>query len=50
MALTDDEGADVVLNPVGSALFGSCVASMAQFGRMVVLGEIAGRGCTLQPP
>ena len=43
LALTEDEGADVVLNPVGSALFGSCVASMAQFGRMVVLGEIAGR-------
>ncbi len=43
LALTEDRGADVVLNPVGSALFGSCVASMAQFGRMVVLGEIAGR-------
>lgn len=43
LALTEDGGADAVLNPVGSALFGSCVASMAQFGRMVVLGEIAGR-------
>ena len=43
LALTEDNGADVVLNPVGSALFGSCVASMAQFGRMVVLGEITGR-------
>lgn len=43
IALTEDKGVDVVLNPVGSALFGSCVASMAQFGRMVVLGEIAGR-------
>lgn len=43
LALTEDSGADVVLNPVGSALFGSCVASLAQFGRMIVLGEIAGR-------
>ena len=43
LALTDDIGADAVFNPVGSALFGSCVASMAQFGRMVALGEIAGR-------
>jgi len=43
LALTEDSGADVVLNPVGSALFGSCVSSMAQFGRMVVLGEVAGR-------
>ena len=43
LALTEDRGADVVVNPVGSALFGSCVSSLAQFGRMVVLGEIAGR-------
>ena len=43
LALTEDRGADVVVNPVGSALFGSCVASLAQFGRMVALGEIAGR-------
>ena len=43
LALTDDNGADVVLNPVGSALFASCVASMAQSGRMVILGEVAGR-------
>ena len=43
LALTEDDGANVVLNPVGSALFGSCIASLAQFGRMVVLGEIAGR-------
>lgn len=43
LALTDDNGADVVLNPVGSALFSSCLASMAQYGRMIALGEIAGR-------
>ena len=47
LALTEDSGADVVLNPVGSALFGSCIASLAQFGRMVVLGEIAGRSARL---
>ena len=43
MALTDDKGADIVFNPVGSALLNSCLASMAQFGRLVVLGEITGR-------
>ena len=43
LALTEDNGVDVVLNPVGSALFGSCIASLAQFGRMIALGEIAGR-------
>ena len=43
LALTEDRGVDVVFNPVGSAVFNSCVASLAQFGRMVILGEIAGR-------
>ena len=42
LALTDDNGVDVALNPVGSAMFRSCLASMAQYGRMVVLGEIVG--------
>ena len=43
LALTGDMGVDVVFNPVGSAPFGSCIASLAQFGRMVILGEITGR-------
>jgi len=42
LALTGDEGADVVLNTVGSAVFDSCMASLAQFGRMVILGEVEG--------
>ncbi|MDA1227398.1 MAG: alcohol dehydrogenase catalytic domain-containing protein [Chloroflexi bacterium] len=42
MALTGDEGADVVLNTVGSAVFNSCLASLSQFGRMVVMGEVTG--------
>ena len=40
LALTEDRGADVVVNPVGSALFDSCVRSLAQFGRMLLLGEV----------
>ena len=40
LALTQERGADVVVNPVGSALFDSCVRSLAQFGRMLLLGEI----------
>ena len=47
MALTDDKGADVVFNPVGSALLNSCLAGMAQFGKLVVLGEITGRAARL---
>jgi D-arabinose 1-dehydrogenase-like Zn-dependent alcohol dehydrogenase len=42
MALTEDRGVDVVVNTVGSAVFGSSVRSLTQFGRMVVLGEVAG--------
>ncbi len=49
MALTDDMGVDVVINPVGSAVFDSCIRSMAQFGRMVVLGEVTGGHVRLNP-
>jgi D-arabinose 1-dehydrogenase-like Zn-dependent alcohol dehydrogenase len=41
-ALTGDEGVDVILNTVGSAVLESCLASLAQFGRMVILGEVEG--------
>ena len=42
LALTGDLGVDVVANTVGSAVFGSSVRSLAQFGRMVILGEVTG--------
>ena len=42
LALTQDEGVDVVVNPVGSAVFESCVRSLSQFGRMLLLGETEG--------
>ncbi len=42
MALTDDQGADLVLDTVGSPLFDSSFRSLAQFGRMVLLGEVSG--------
>ena len=42
MALTEDRGVNVVVNTVGSAVFGSSVRSLAQFGRMVILGEVTG--------
>ena len=43
LALTEDRGADVVLDTVGSALFPSTWRSLAQFGRLVLLGEVTGR-------
>lgn len=42
LAFTEDEGADVVIDTVGSATFGSSLRSLAQYGRMVLLGEVAG--------
>ena len=42
LALTEDVGVDVVVNIVGSAVFRSSLNSLAQFGRMVLLGEITG--------
>ena len=49
MALTGDEGADVVIDTVGSALFPSTLRSLAQFGRLVLLGEILGQSVSLNP-
>ena len=42
MAFTEDEGADVVIDTVGSPLFDSTWQSLAQYGRLVLLGEVAG--------
>ena len=42
LAFTEDEGADVVIDTVGSATFGSSLRSLAQYGRMVLLGEVEG--------
>ena len=49
MAMTEDEGADVVIDTVGSALFPSTLRSLAQFGRLVLLGEIVGQPISLNP-
>ena len=43
LALTEDQGADVIIDNVGSALFHSTIRSLAQYGRLVLLGEVAGR-------
>ena len=40
-ALTQEHGADVILDTVGSPVFDSAFRSLAQFGRMVLLGEVA---------
>ena len=48
-ALTEDQGVDVVIDTVGSTLLRSSLASLAQYGRLVLLGEIAGGTAPIRP-
>ena len=49
LAFTEDQGADVIIDTVGSALFPSTWRSLAQYGRWVLLGEVAGGPVELDP-
>ncbi|MBI4203222.1 MAG: alcohol dehydrogenase catalytic domain-containing protein [Chloroflexi bacterium] len=40
LAMTREQGAEVVLDTVGSPLFPSTVRCLAQYGRLVLLGEV----------
>ena len=44
LALTGDEGANVVIDTVGTATIRSSVRSLAQYGRLAVLGEVGAEG------
>lgn len=44
VALTQDEGADVVVDTVGTPTIRSSVRSLRQYGRLVLLGEVGGDG------
>ena len=49
LALTKDEGAQVVIDTVGSPIYPSTWKSLAQYGRWVLLGEVAGKPVQLDP-
>ena len=49
LALTEDHGVDVIIDTVGSALFPSTWQSLAQYGRWVLLGEVAAERVALAP-
>ena len=49
LALTDDMGVDVIVDTVGSATFEAGFQSLAQYGRMLFIGEIAGHEITINP-
>ena len=42
MALTADQGADAVIDTVGAATIRSSIRSLAQYGRLALLGEVGG--------
>ena len=47
--LTDEQGADVIIDTVGSPLFQSSLRSLGAYGRWVLLGEVAGEPVRLNP-
>ena len=47
LAFTEDQGADAVIDTVGSATFRSAIRSLSQYGRMVLLGEVEGGRASL---
>jgi D-arabinose 1-dehydrogenase-like Zn-dependent alcohol dehydrogenase len=48
-AMTEDRGADVVLNVLGAMAFEECMKALGQFGRMAVMGDVRGGTVTLNP-
>ena len=47
MALTDDKGADVIFNSVGSKFLKSSVSSLKHGGRILMMGELLGGNASL---
>lgn len=48
-ALTEDQGADVVMNNLGAVAFDACWTAMGQFGRMAVVGDVTGEEVSIRP-
>ena len=48
MALTDDAGADVVIDTVGPPLWPSALRSLGQYGRLALLGDLTGEAVPLR--
>ncbi|UIJ63884.1 zinc-binding dehydrogenase [Amycolatopsis acidiphila] len=47
--LTDGEGVDVVVDTVGSPVFGSCFNSLAVHGRYALVGQLLGEEISINP-
>ena len=48
MALTDDAGADAVIDTVGSPLWPATLRCLGQYGRLVLLGDVSGEAARLR--
>ncbi len=48
MALTDDVGADVVIDTVGPPLWPATLNCLGQYGRLVLLGDVTGEAVSLR--
>ncbi len=48
MALTEDAGADAVIDTVGPPLWPSALRCLGQYGRMALLGDLTGDGVSLR--
>ena len=48
-ALTEDRGADVVLNTLGAAAFKASWDALGQYGRMVMVGDVTGEKVAFRP-
>lgn len=49
LALTEDRGAEVVVNTLGAIAFESCWTALGQFGRMALVGDIRGGRVEVSP-
>ncbi len=48
MALTDDAGADAVIDTVGSPLWPATLRCLGQYGRLALLGDVSGEAARLR--
>lgn len=48
MALTDDTGADAVIDTVGSPLWLATLRCLGQYGRLALLGDVSGEAASLR--
>jgi D-arabinose 1-dehydrogenase-like Zn-dependent alcohol dehydrogenase len=49
LAMTEDRGAEVVMNTVGALAFDASWTALGQFGRMLVVGDVTGGQVALRP-